>query len=159
MALAKMEFRPPSTESNRLPEEAIFGVSSMMHEPPYIKIASHTGGRDGSDPPTAERNHFRGPPFPFCPFSFGRAKENGQPSSDICSLRFGYNIWVLERTDKKGSGDLRVLGLGGLSEGPLRGGVASLETWTKSRFGGNSRSNLSWIRVFHLQDRGSRPRL
>jgi hypothetical protein len=65
-----------------------------MYVPPYIKIASRSGGRDG--PPKAD--HFRGAPFPFRPFSFGRAKENGQASSDIRSFRFSRVMWLLERT-------------------------------------------------------------
>lgn len=69
--LAKMESRPPSTEALKLPEEAILGISSETHEPPYIKIASRAGGWDGSDSPVAKRNHFRGAPFSFRLFSFG----------------------------------------------------------------------------------------
>ena len=95
---AKMESRPPSTDAFKLSEEAIFGVSSVMCEPPYIKIASRTGGRDGSDSPLAKRNHFRRAPFPFRPFSFGRAKENGQISSNNNSLRFCRNPCFSEST-------------------------------------------------------------
>jgi len=55
-----MEFRPPHIETLRLPEEAIFGVSSVRSEPQYIKIASSTG--DGMFP-IKYRDHFRGAPF------------------------------------------------------------------------------------------------
>ena len=74
-----MESRPPSTESFKLPEGAIFVISSELYGPLYIKIASRVGGRDGSDNGNC-RNHFRGAPFSFGSFSFGRAKENEHPS-------------------------------------------------------------------------------
>ncbi len=84
-----MGFRPPSTETFTIPEEAIFGVSSGIYEPPYIKIASHVGGRDVSDNGNC-RDHFRGAPFSFGSFSFGsfsfgRAKENEQLISNTYS--------------------------------------------------------------------------
>ena len=88
------ESRSPSRETRNLPEEATFGISSAINEPPYIKVASHTGERD--DPPTAD--HFRGAPFPFCPFSFGRAKENGRVSLSIYSNRIGSNSAFEERS-------------------------------------------------------------
>ena len=86
--LAKMESRPPSKVSNNSPEEAVLGVSTVKYEPPYIKIASHTGGRDVSDAALRFRNHFRGAPFSFRPFSFRRAKENGQIWSNTFYQRF-----------------------------------------------------------------------
>lgn len=70
-----MESRPPSTESIKAPEEAIFGVFSALHESPHIKIASRVGGRDGFDPQVSGRNHFRGRLFLFVHFLFGRAKR------------------------------------------------------------------------------------
>jgi hypothetical protein len=70
-SLAKMEFRAPCAEACTIPEEAIFGVLSVIYEPLYIKIASHVGGRNVSDNDNC-RNHFRRAPFSFRPFSFGR---------------------------------------------------------------------------------------
>ncbi len=96
-SLAKMESRPPSTDTLMLPEEAIFRVSSVTYEPPFIKIASHIGGRDVSDN-VNWRNHFRRAPFPFCPFSFGRAKENGQTSSNIYPQEYSGHPTHVERS-------------------------------------------------------------
>ncbi len=58
-----MKSRPLSADSLSTPEEAVFGISSSTHVPPFIKIASHVGGRDGLDPPAPNRDHFRRPPF------------------------------------------------------------------------------------------------
>ena len=83
---AKMESRPPSTEFLKVAEEAILRDSSVLHEPQYFKIASFVGGRDDSDKHDC-RNHFRRAPFSFGSLSFGRAKENEQPSLNTGAIR------------------------------------------------------------------------
>ncbi len=63
-----------------------------------IQIASHTGGRDSSGPQQAERNHFRGAPFSFRLFSLGRARENGQTTSNIHFQRYSSQSTYLQRS-------------------------------------------------------------
>ncbi len=84
----------PFYRNSKVPEEATFGISSVIYGPPYIKVASRTGERDGA--PAA--HHFRRAPFPFRPFSFGRAKENGRVSLSIYSNRIGSNSAFEERS-------------------------------------------------------------
>jgi len=80
----KMEPRPPFEKNFTIHEETIFGVSSIIYEQPYIKIASYGGGRGISDNNNC-RNHFHRTRFSFGSFSFVRAKENEQLPSDVCS--------------------------------------------------------------------------
>jgi hypothetical protein len=56
------------------PEEAISGVTSVIHKPPYIEIAFFIGGRDDPDNDKC-RDCFRGHPFLSVRFLLGEQKK------------------------------------------------------------------------------------
>jgi hypothetical protein len=86
-----MESRSLSTESFTLPAGAILGVSPVICEPQFIKIASLVG--DGTFPTKYCREHFRGRPF-----SFERTKENEQSPSHIISTVASYRSSFQKRS-------------------------------------------------------------